>query len=315
MIMRGKEDMKIVKMESANTEKLQVSEEQKKLFRLIMNNINSFSTGKSNKKKIGLVAAPISLLFVDRRYQGLRVHKNLKDLISHWDERKLGAICIVPHPEEYRFAVVDGQGRMLAATELGYETLQAIVLMDAPENELERLKFEAEIFIGQDDQTESVKALEKHPARVIIGDPAAIALEEMFNKYHINYVDTKGKREESTLGSYPSTYEIAKRHGKHCLDFIFSIIQNAGWNKETNGYATFVTEAIKDVWTTFQNEADRKEIHKFLCEEFRQIDPTLFSSQARAKYLMRKDTRACCKLYVEDMLYKGIGLKRPDMVA
>ena len=294
----------------------EISENQKRLFNTIMDNIRSFSTGKSRKKNIGIVAIPLTLLFVDKRYQGLRTHTKLKKLIANWDERKLGCICVVHHPEEYRFAVVDGQGRMLAATELGYETLQAIVLLDAPQDdEFERLKFEAQVFIGQDDETEDLKAVEKHPARVIIGDTAATILEEMFAKYNIRYTSTKGSREQSVLGSYPTTYEMAKRHGKYCLEFIFSIIKNAGWDKESNGYATFVTEALKDIWTMFQNTNDRKRIYEYLSDELRQIDPTLFSSQARAKYTMRRDTRACCKLYIEDMVCKGLGLKRPDLVA
>lgn len=292
-----------------------VLESQKELFKSIMNNISSFSFGKSSSN-IGIAAVPLSLLFVDERYQGLRVHRKLNKLIKNWDEKKLGCIILVPHPEEYRFAVVDGQGRLLAATELGYESLPAIILLDAPQNdECERLKFEAEIFIGQDDETEDVKALEKHPARVIIGDEAATILQCMFEKYNIKYIDCKGNRDKSTLGSYPTTYEIAKKHGKSCLNFIFSVIKNAGWDKETNGYATFVTESLKNIWVTFQNTYDREKIHSYLSEEFRQLDPTKFSSLARAKYLMRKDSRACCRLYIEDMVNEGLGLKKSDLIA
>lgn len=293
----------------------EVSEEQKRLFSVVMDNIKVFSTGKSRDKNIGIAAIPLSLLSVDARYQGLRTHKRLRKLINHWDEKKLGCIFVVPHKEEFCFMIVDGQGRYLAATELGYESLQAIILMNAPEDEYERLKFEAEIFIGQDDETENVREMEKHLARVIIGDPAATILEEMFTKYDIRYTDTKGSREKSVLGSYSTTYEMAKRHGKYCLDFVFSIIKNAGWDKETNGYATFVTEALKNVWTTFQSAKDREQIHIFLSEELRKIDPTKFSSIARAKYLMRKDSRACCRLYVEDMVCKKLGLEHPDLIA
>ena len=201
----------VVKMRGMAFSK-EVSEEQKKLFNVVMDNIKVFSTGKSKNKNIGIAAIPLSLLFVDARYQGLRTHKRLKKLIDHWDEKKLGCIFVVPHKEEFRFAIVDGQGRYLAATELGYESLQAIILTNAPEDEHERLKFEAEIFIGQDDDTEDVKELEKHLARVIIGDSAATILEEMFTKYDIQYTDTKGSREKSVLGSYPTTYDMAKRN-------------------------------------------------------------------------------------------------------
>lgn len=285
-----------------------VSEEQKKLFNLVMENIKGYSTCKSKRKRIGIVAIDLSLLYVDERYQGLRAHKKIRKLINNWDERKLGAIVVVPHPEEYRFAVVDGQGRLMAATELGYETLQAIVLLDAPEDEMERLKFEAEIFISQDDETEDVKPLEKHPARVIIGDPSALTLERIFNKYNVTYTDTKGAREAGVLGSYPTTYEIARIHGESCLEFIFSIINSAGWNDETNGYATFVTESLRYIWVQFFN--DRERIHAFLSKELRDIDPTLFSSNARAAYPMRRDTRKACKLYLEDMICESLGLQR-----
>lgn len=305
---------KVVEMRGMTYSK-EVPEEQKKLFSVVMDNIKVFSTGKSKDKNIGIAAIPLSLLFVDARYQGLRTHKRLKRLIDHWDEKKLGCIFVVPHKEEFCFMIVDGQGRYLAAKELGYESLQAIILMDAPEDEFERLKFEAEIFIGQDDETENIRELEKHLARVIIGDPAAMILEEMFHKYNIKCIDTNGNRGQSVLGSYPTTYKMAQRHGKHCLDFIFSIIRNAGWDNETNGYATFVTEALKNVWTTFQNAKDRERIHSFLSEELRQIDPTKFSSLARAKYLMRNDSRACCRLYIEDMVCEKLGLERPDLIA
>ena len=287
-----------------------VSEEQKKLFNMAMDNIKSFSTNKSRKKCIGIVAIDLSLLYVDPRYQGLRTHKRIKKLISNWDERKLSPIVVVPHQEEYRFAVVDGQGRLLAAKELGYETLQAIVLLDAPEDDMERLKFEAEVFIGQDDEIEKVKALEKHPARVIIGDDAALVLEKMFRLYNVTYTDTKGAREAGVLGSYPTTYTIASRHGESCLQFIFSIIHNAGWDTESNGYATFVTESLKDIWTSFQKPSDREKIHSYLSEMLREIDPSLFSSNARASYPMRRDTRRACTLYLEDLLFENLNMKK-----
>jgi len=70
-----------------------VSESQKELFKTIMDNVRAFSNEKS-RCKIGIAAVPLSLLFVDERYQGLRTHSKLKKLISNWDERKLGWIII-----------------------------------------------------------------------------------------------------------------------------------------------------------------------------------------------------------------------------
>lgn len=279
-------------------------------FNDIVANIKPLMTagkGKNQRAITGSAVVPLSCCFVDSRYQGMRTHKHLNRLKNKWDERKLTPIILVPHPEEYRFAVVDGQGRCLVAPEKGMDRLNAIILMDAPEDLDERLKFEAEYFIGQDSEVENVKPLEKHLSRVIIGDSAAVSLDKLLNKYEIKFVATKGNREESVLGSYTDTYRIIKTHGERCLDFIFSIIENVGWNKETNGYATFVMRALKESWVSHPN--DRKEIHRFLSKEFRQIDPALFSAEAKAKY-PKRDHRVSCVLYVEDMVCDGLGIEK-----
>lgn len=279
-------------------------------FNDIVANIKPLMTvgkGKNQRAITGSAVVPLSCCFVDSRYQGMRTHKHLNRLKNKWDERKLTPIILVPHPEEYRFAVVDGQGRCLVAPEKGMDRLNAIILMDAPEDLDERLKFEAEYFIGQDSEVENVKPLEKHLSRVIIGDNVAVSLDKLLNKYGIKFVATKGNREELVLGSYTDTYSIVKVHGEKCLDFIFSIIDNAGWNKETNGYATFVMRALREVWIAHPN--DRKEIHRYLSKELRQIDPALFSAEAKAKY-PKRDHRVSCVLYVEDLVCDGLGIEK-----
>lgn len=266
-------------------------------------------TGKGRSQKVitGNAVVPLVCCFVDERYQGMRTHKHLNRLEAKWDERKLTPITLVPHPEESRFAIVDGQGRYKVAMKKGIDRLNAIILMDAPEDPDERLKFEAEYFIGQDSEVESVKPLEKHLSRVIINDEAAVILDRLLKKYGIKFTAKKGQREESVLGSYTDTYSIAKVHGEKCLDFIFSIIENAGWNKEPNGYATFVMRGLKEVWVAHPN--NRVEIHSFLSEKLRSIDPALFSSYARARYAKR-DHRRSCVLYLEDVVCSGLKIKR-----
>jgi len=279
-------------------------------FNDIVANIKPLMTvgkGKNQRVITGSAVVPLSCCFVDSRYQGMRTHKHLNRLKNKWDERKLTPIILVPHPEEHRFAVVDGQGRCLVAPEKGMDRLNAIILMDAPEDLEERLKFEAEYFIGQDSEVENVKPLEKHRSRVIIGDSAAVSLDKLLNKYGIKFVATRGNRGESILGSYTDAYSIVKAHGEKCLDFIFSIIENAGWNKETNGYATFVMRALREIWIAHPN--DRKEIHKYLSKELRQIDPALFSADAKSKY-PKRDHRVSCVLYMEDLVCDGLGIEK-----
>lgn len=289
----------------AATSKINQSHEE--LFDTVLENLKPFGYGKGKKIIMCSGSVPLSLLFVDSRYQGMRKHKQLSRLRNKWDVRKLTPIILVPHFEESRFAIVDGQGRFLIASELKYGSLQAIVLMDIPKDIDERLKFEAEYFIGQDSEAESVRPLEKHLARVIIGDSAAVIVEKLLDKYKITFTGERGNREQSVLGSYTDTYAIAKVHGEKCLDFIFSIIENAGWNHETNGYATFVMRALKEIWVAHPN--DRAEIHAYLSEELRQLDPALFSSIGRSRY-PKREHRTACVLYAEDLVCNGLYLER-----
>lgn len=277
-------------------------------FNDIMANVTPMMTkgkGKTLHTITGVANVPLSLCYVDSRYQGMRAHRHIKRLENKWDERKLSNITLVPHPEEHCFAIVDGQGRYLVAPKKGFDRLYATILMDAPEDPVERLKFEAEYFIGQDSEVENVKPLEKHLARVIIGDEAATVIDKLCKKYGITFVATKGQREESVLGSYTDTYAIAKTHGENCLDFIFSIIDNAGWNRERNGYATFVMRALKEIWYYFPS--DRAKIHHFLSSELRQLDPELFSANAKSKY-PKRDHRMSCVLYMEDVVCNKLNL-------
>ena len=277
-------------------------------FSTVMDNLKPFGyIGRSKTPVLCSATVPLSTCYVDGRYQGLRQHKKINRLINRWDIRKLTPIVVVPHPEESRFAIVDGYGRACVATMKKMKSLQAIVLMDAPEDYDERLKFEAEYFIGQDSEVENVKPLEKHLARCIIGDSAALTMDKLLKKYGVKFVNSQGQRDESVLGSYTDTYAIAKTHGEKCLEFCFSVIEKAGWNKECNGYATFVMRPLKEIWVAHPQERDR--IKKFLAENLRQVSPKLFSSSARIAY-PKRDHRTACTLHMEDMVCNGLQLSK-----
>lgn len=279
-------------------------------FNDIMANARPMMTKGSGKSLHTITAyanVPLALCYVDERYQGMRTHKHIKRLENKWDERKLSNITLVPHPEEYRFAIVDGQGRFLVAPKKGLDKLFATILMDAPENPTERLKFEAEYFIGQDTESENVKPLEKHPARVIIGDESATILDKLLKNMKLSLQLTKEIEKSLFLEAIQIHIQLQKFMEKNAQISFFSIISNAGWNKETNGYATFVMRALRDVWVAHPN--NRTEIHEFLSDELRQLDPGLFSANAKSKY-PKRDHRVSCVLYAEDMVCKGLGIKK-----
>lgn len=283
-------------------------EERKNLFNSIMENIKPLEVDENGKVITASARIPLSLLFLDERYQRKHKESGVRRLYKNWDVRKLAPILVAPHYDDYVFSLIDGNNRTTVMEMRNIPSATATIMMQAPTDDAERLKFECEIFADQDSESEKVKLVEKHNSNVIRGDKAATIIQKLVEEYNVAFVETKGQRNSAILGSYSDTYSIAKtENGDKILEFIFSIIQNAGWHDETNGYATYIFRALKSVWIA--HPENREDIHKFLSTELRQYDPELFGASARAKY-PKRDYRSACVLYAEDLVCDGMHIDR-----
>lgn len=75
----------------------------------------------------------------------------------------------------------------------------------------------------------SVRLVEKHRPNVIRGDKGACVVDKFCKEYDVAFTNTSGQRNSAILGSYAEVYDIAKtENGEKILEFIFSIIENAG---------------------------------------------------------------------------------------
>lgn len=278
------------------------------LFKTVMNNLKPMGNPDSGKCTVSM---PIELLWPDPAYQRIDIRSGAKirKLIQNWNENKLLPIVVVPHPEENRFALVDGYGRYIAASSLPepYTSLDAIVLTHVPSDPMERQKFEAEIFCSQDDEIEPVKAVQKHKARVLLGDVAACSVDHLCNQYHIDFVTKPGSRDKAVLGSYNEAYRIAQIHGEPCLDFIFRTVKSLGWLEEKNGLATYVLRAFRHMYAAHRNQGNAVSSYIIYC--LRKTEPGKFKARAVARYPER-DLVAACTLWLEDEICQYFKIDR-----
>lgn len=89
-----------------------------------------------------VINCPVAQLFVDHRYQRGVKKSSVKNLVENWSWKRYIPIIVVHRREGDRFAVVDGQQRTLAATELGIPWLPAVLIV------ARNLEDEAERFVG-----------------------------------------------------------------------------------------------------------------------------------------------------------------------
>ena len=287
------------------------TKEQKVLFETIRKNMTPF--GKNGNGKYSM-SIPVELLRIDPLYQRDKTRKEakLKNLAKKWNENKLTPITVVPHPESYCFMIVDGYGRYIVSTtmlEEKYEYLDAIILTNVPSEIEERRKFEAEIFIEQGDEVEKITPIQMHKAKVLIGDVPAVIVDNICKKYSLKIAPTKGLKERKVLLSYSTTYKIAKIHGEKCIEFIFGVINNAGWIGESNGLNAYAIYSLKNIWYAHPEERERKELFDYLSDLLREMSPSLFLSKARASYPER-DYKSAPSLWLEDKLVENMGYKR-----
>lgn len=282
-------------------------ESRRPMFNAIMNNFQMITKREDGTPALCSVTIPLELLHVDMRYQGNRKHKKISKLVNNWSMIKLMPIIVVPHIEECLFYVVDGQGRVTVANLKGMEDLPALMIMYAPKNPVERLIFEAKYFSSQGAEDEKLRKVEKHPAMVLSDDPAACAIENMLHKYNLTFEEDKGQRKSGVIGSYTEAYRTASVYGENCLDYIFSIIDNAGWKTEKNGCSQGIMRALCNVYAAHKD--NRAETNAFLSKELRQLDPELYYANARTTY-PKRDQRSAYTLYMEDLVCNGLGLER-----
>lgn len=261
-------------------------------------------------KKV-ILSIPVRLFAIDTAYQtDARTDRDLGYLVNNWDERKLLTLIVVPHDEEGLFYVVDGYGRWRASQIVDakkYETLECLVLLDAPTSEKERQIFEAEIYAFQNKDVAKMTPLQRHGSLRILGDAAVLAMDEFKEKYGFEYVAIQGQRAENVLGSYGECLRICKAKGKDCMDYIFTILQNAGFDRKSNGYAIYIIKALCDIYVLYAN--NREETKEFLSTYLREISPKSFRANSVSAYKMLNE-RAACSLYAEDLVVNELGLEQ-----
>ena len=158
----------------------------------------------------------------------------------------------------------------------------------------------------------NISIMLRNTANIILNNQAAIILDKMKEKYGFEYPDsTTGNRSAKQIGSYSEALSIAKSHGDRGLDFIFSVCEGAGFDRQTNGYCAHIMRGLRDMYVFYGDNLDS--VKEFISKKFRGISPTLLISIANTKYPML-DKRTAVSMYFEDCVVDGLGLNRNRIV-
>ena len=277
-----------------------------------------------NVQKIGnkyFANVPVQLIFVDPEYQRVetRSKERVTTLAQHWCDAKMDPIRLVAHPDENRFACVDGLGRLTAKmllnasnTEESFAslTIEAEVIFNAPLDPIERRKYEAELFATQLDYVEDLKHYQKHKANILRGVRENIILQGICEEYNVSVVPHgRGRVSNGVLGDFKGALNICKKpNGGDILRNIFKIISRAGWDESPSAYSKYVIQSIRKILETYPSNSD--EIVEFLGDKFRGIEPLILKAEGNHFYPERGCQETRCTLYLQDIVCDALGLDR-----
>lgn len=257
---------------------------------------------------VALAMIPREYLKIDSAYQtDERTERSIDYLVNNFDHRKLMPLHCVYHKEDQTLYIVDGYGRF-KATEIvdreKYKELMCLVILDAPDDPIERRKFEAELYAYQNRDVAKVTPIQKHGAFVVLEKDGALIIDKMKSKYNFEISRKRGRRKANVLGSYAECYKIAEQIGEDGTDWIFNILKKARWNKTVNGYNKHIMKALKDMYLMYPD--NRKEVNRFLSRALRKMEWDKYRSFAVAAYPERYMT-VSISLYTEDLITQKLG--------
>lgn len=265
--------------------------------------------------RTAIISIPVEIMEIDTRYQTMaRTNRDLGYLIKNWNENKLLPLIGVPHWETGKVYLVDGYGRWIASQVVDkefYKCLDVLLILNAPNNPSERLKFEAEIYAYQNKDIAKMTPIHKHGSMLVLHDKATETLEKLREKYKFEYSENKGNREASVLGSYTDMLRLCSIDNGLAAEYVLDICKGAGFDRKPNGYSSYVVRGLGDIYRLYDKE--RELTKKFLIKYLRNITPLLLKSNAVSKY-STLDFRAATSLYLEDLVVEHLALQKSRQV-
>ena len=231
-----------------------VTAEERYLNSLVMVNGTNIEDGKANRIAYlsGLLSDPIrrgakrvivyvkgEYLAISRIYQTeFRTNRDSSDLESKFDWNLCGALTATFDRNTGTFVLIDGQNRakVILKREPDAE-IPVMVILYAPDDYAERIKFEAKLFVNQNIATKNVTENEKLEALAEQGDVAAINLLTLLKEYGVERTSKGGKLPQNTIRDASTYKKFISKHGYAGGKWVFDIYKYSGFRAYESAYA------------------------------------------------------------------------------
>ncbi len=246
---------------------------------------------------------PVELLIVDDAYQRRSTthRRAIQRLVDSFNYDLMDALKVSVREDTNQFAIYDGNHRFEAGVIRGLKTFPCEIIKVTGNVDTVRIR-EAEMFLGQ--KSDPLTLMQKHKARVLVGDPAAVAIEEATKKFGIVISNTHVNRTWKTpiLQNYYASERAYIEGGVECLNYVYQTIEDMGWNVGGYGYTKYCQTALMEFWKKYHRDPEHlAKVTKIIVNFVRKqgLNPTDFKFQYVIPKYQKGEYRALLMCFVD----------------
>ena len=177
---------------------------------------------------------------VTEQYQRILNMKNVAGIVKNFDPAKLG-VLVVSHREDGTYAVLDGQHRLTALRQLGYDATNCIVL------EGMTIQQEADYFRRQNENKQSLRINDTFNASLWAEDAESLRIKELMDKYGFRH----GKSgQPMCICAIGALQRILRRFGDRTLELTLACIA-ATWPHDSTILRGEMLAGLGEFWRRY----------------------------------------------------------------
>ena len=247
----------------------------------------------------------IADMYVDAAYQRSTQSdaskKNLKWLVDNFSWSHCGALIVCYVAAKKKYAVLDGQHRLAAATARGdIQQLPCLVIRDLD------IEKQAKSFVVINTKRVTMNTLAKFHAAVAAGEPDAVSVQEIVDACNIEIPRTtvaKGDTGPRQLQAVGSLMAMLDRYTRKQIEWALTVIPEAYGEERGQLRASLVKAVVEFIKTN--PDTDRERFIRALAD----IDPSVLEENARSYTAINGGTTTAARMVALERAYKAAGRK------
>lgn len=155
--------------------------------------------------------------------------QRVNEIANHFSIHQFTPVKLVYDSDKKILRIQDGQHHASAAKKLHIPKIPCTIAFGKTQEQI------AEDFESQNDYTKKLNQIEKYEAGLLAGYEDCVAMDRVCNMFRIKLAGNSNEYPK-TIHSIRAVKRVVRDYGEEGLKFVFQLLIDAGWEKQTKAY-------------------------------------------------------------------------------